>query len=258
MQTIQATYSAAPLPPAAFGQDSIEIQALPWGTVDLVDKKQREAFGEPGVLHVDQTSATKIPTAFAGRSIDYYVNEQHRHGQALGWISNVNVKPGKGVFVDVDLTSSGQEMVSGGVYRYFSSEVQLKVSEDWKDAWPVAIVGGALTNDPAIRGMKPVTLSVHPAGDSPGVEPDSYKARAAQAELIKLIAKRKGISFADAYVEYHKAEQHRPQVHEPGPSVEDAAIARALVEGWIVPNQAAWAKANFEAFLMLASAKRGR
>jgi phage I-like protein len=148
------------------------IQIMPWGFQRLADAELREMFGEPGTILVDEESARVIPAEFALRPLDYHVNLDHGRpdGRAVGWIHDVEVVEGQGVFLDVEWTDEGRQLVTSQSYRYTSAEPII----DMREGRIVAIVGLALTNNPALQGMSPVELShlrsqylIENAGDIP-------------------------------------------------------------------------------------------
>ena len=83
-----------------------------------------------------------------------------REGMAAGWIKRL-VKEGEKLFAEVEWTPLGVEMIKSEQYKYTSSELsfsQPDVTNNGKTVKNV-LVGVALTNIPAIKGMAPVTLS---------------------------------------------------------------------------------------------------
>jgi len=137
------------------------VQLFPWGKVEPVDGR--------GPWHVDARSAESIAAVFNGRSRDFNFNFDHIGGRgrpessaapASGWIEALEVvapAPGAaataehGVWASVLWTPRARQALADREFRYVSPEF-------FHDAEGVvlAVVGGALTNAPAIHGMLPV------------------------------------------------------------------------------------------------------
>ena len=139
------------------------VKAMPWGETELRDKAAREFWDEPGTLEVNARTATEVIDNFGHRDTDYFVNLNHNRGpnpgKAYGWIESVSVIPNEGIHIDVDWTAEGEALVRDRAYRYSSIEVILDGSQwliDGSPAVVVAVVGLALTNNPAVVGQAPV------------------------------------------------------------------------------------------------------
>jgi phage I-like protein len=164
----------------------VRFGAIPWGTTELADKEFREWIGEPGVIHVDELTAAELPARFAAKKNDFALTELHGDGRAAGWLTDVGVDQEQGAWYDVQMTDFGRELVASDQYRYSSADVQLLVSMDRKEGWLVGIIGGALTNKPAVAGMAPVELARidNPGPDQSDVTPDDgEKGQEAMGEM---------------------------------------------------------------------------
>ena len=85
----------------------------------------------------------------------------------MGWISGVDVVAGEGLYIDVDWTPAGRQMLENRTYRYGSAEVIVIVPQPIEGggtyddslnepATVIGVTGFALTNCPAVVGMQPV------------------------------------------------------------------------------------------------------
>lgn len=88
------------------------------------------------------------------------VNLKHdRDGEAAGWIKKVYKLDGV-LFAEVEWTQLGMEKITSKQFRYTSSELALSYTEPKTGAKVKnVLIGVALTNIPAVKGMAPVTLS---------------------------------------------------------------------------------------------------
>ena len=150
-----------PMPTIAEGEQvPKKVRALPWGEIELRDKATREYWDEPGTLEVSDRTVTEVETNFAKRDTDFFVNLDHSfHGKAYGWIESVETVKDEGIYLSVDWTREGEDLVRDRAYRYSSIEAILDASAwsvDGSPAVVVAVTGLALTNDPAVVGQAPV------------------------------------------------------------------------------------------------------
>lgn len=142
-------------------QIKTRIKLAPWGRFELRDRASRERWGMPGVFEIGEESQRRIAESWAGRDIDYIVNERHdQGGRALGWITNAEVVPGMGLFADVEWTADGRALIESRTYRYASGEYLIDTSR-WEAgetdyAIPVALTGLGLTNSPAVKHFEPL------------------------------------------------------------------------------------------------------
>jgi phage I-like protein len=129
------------------------VLIAPWGRVDSTN----------GSFVVDEESASLVIAAFEAHGTDLPIDYEHQtlggrysspSGQApaAGWIKGVEVEPGVGLFAIVAWTETGAERVAGGEYRYLSPVAVVRRS----DRKLIALHSAALTNKPAIAGMRPL------------------------------------------------------------------------------------------------------
>jgi Mu-like prophage I protein len=90
---------------------------------------------------------------------DIMVDENHDRGQALGWFKSVTVgeteidgQKHTGLHAVIDWTPKGRELLSSGVYKYFSAEFGSYTDQTGKKTSNV-LFGGGLTNRPFFKQM---------------------------------------------------------------------------------------------------------
>lgn len=91
---------------------------------------------------------------------DIQVNLGHnRDGEAAGWLRDLYVKD-RVLFAEVEWTPLGLEKIESKQFKYTSSEISLSAIH-FKNQTKVknVLIGVALTNIPAVKGMEPVALS---------------------------------------------------------------------------------------------------
>jgi len=147
------------------------IQALPWGVITPSDGRA------PWI--VNEKTKAEVPAAFRARAGDVPLDFDHEslagptsRAPASGWIEGVEVfSPGAnaqhdvrpGVFLTVRWTPKAQASLASREYRFFSPTF----SHDAQRV-VVAIMGGGLTNYPAIQNMLPVAARAADATGGPG------------------------------------------------------------------------------------------
>jgi hypothetical protein len=99
------------------------------------------------------------------------VDENHDRGQALGWFKSVAVgetdmdgQPHVGLHAVVDWTPKGRELLSSGIYKYFSAEFGSFTDSAGKKTSNV-LFGGGLTNRPFFKQMPAVKFEEGTAED---------------------------------------------------------------------------------------------
>jgi len=146
------------------------VLVAPWGEVTSTN----------GSFVVDEVSARAVVEAFRAHGTDLPIDYEHQTlggdyasptGQALaaGWIRSLHIViPTSaqsdsfeaaeendlvpGLYAEVDWTESAQQKLSAKEYRYLSPVVIVRK----RDRRMVALHSAALTNKPAIVGMKPI------------------------------------------------------------------------------------------------------
>lgn len=136
----------------------VRVLIAPWGEVTSAN----------GTFVVDELAGAAVLEAFHEHGTDIPVDYEHQSlggayasptGQApaAGWIRGLLVcRPGEddepGLYADVEWTQGGRERLAAREYRYLSPVVMVRKS----DRRVQALHSVALTNKPAIAGMKPI------------------------------------------------------------------------------------------------------
>lgn len=102
---------------------------------------------------------------------DIMVDENHDRGQALGWFKSVAVgeteidgQAHTGLHAVIDWTPKGRELLSNGIYKYFSAEFGSFTDPTGKKTANV-LFGGGLTNRPFFKQMPAVKFEEGTAED---------------------------------------------------------------------------------------------
>lgn len=112
---------------------------------------------------IDARIAQRVVDAFAARGQPLVIDYEHQtlhaesNGQpapAAGWIHGLRWVDGEGLFAEAELTERARQLIAGGEYRYFSPVM----AYDGTSGRVQQILMGALTNNPAIHGMRAVDL----------------------------------------------------------------------------------------------------
>lgn len=102
------------------------------------------------------------------RGIELAVDENHEENhKALAWYHDVYKKGTNAVFAALKLTAAGAETLTKGYYKYFSPEIVFKKQdEESGELVSDLLVGGAFTNRPFFKSMKPLMASEKAAKDA--------------------------------------------------------------------------------------------
>ena len=118
---------------------------------------------KPGAWRIDAASAQGVIQRFKARGkpavIDYEHQTLHKEKNGLpapaaGFMHELRWIDGQGLFAVADLTARARDLIAAGEYLYFSPVFEY----DDKTGTVRAICMGALTNDPGISGMQPLSL----------------------------------------------------------------------------------------------------
>jgi phage I-like protein len=228
---------------SALGQEEAPKRILitPWGEVQ----------SSSGSFVVDEEAANLTIAAFAGHGTDLPVDYEHQtlggaysspSGQApaAGWIKVLSaVPPGAagregapaepGLWADVEWTQEAKEKLQSKQYRYLSPVALVRRS----DRRLVGLHSVALTNKPAIVGMRPVVGS-----DAAAAPEDSAHVSATEElrEALKL-----GQAASDEVVLVAAIRRIRAMERvESGRQATDR-VARAMSAGKLTAAQREWA-----------------
>jgi hypothetical protein len=124
------------------------------GVVQVIDAEAAKAM-------VDDFKAKASADNFPGLLVDFdhFSMDTDKPSEAAGWICDLR-HDSKGVWAQVRWTDKGKESVEGGVYRLVSPvfpKPSLCESLGENRIRPREIVSVALTNEPNIKGAKPLT-----------------------------------------------------------------------------------------------------
>jgi phage I-like protein len=115
---------------------------------------------------------------------------------AAGWIGGLEIRDDGLWAVNVSWTERAAELLRSGEYRYFSPVI-FWTDEDHSDLAALGPV--ALTNDPAMRGVRPLAASRQPVAEEEG---ELLRAELEMArEEVALLQKQLAAQEADAFVE---------------------------------------------------------
>lgn len=144
---------------AAGDATTVSIQLTPAGDFTPWDGRELK----PGRWHIDDAVAAAVIDRFAARKnprvLDYEHQTLHkeRNGQpapAGGWITGLEWRPGQGLFGTVELTARARQAINDGEYKFVSPVF----SYDQATGDVLDVRMAALTNEPGIDGMDPVSL----------------------------------------------------------------------------------------------------
>lgn len=97
---------------------------------------------------------------FAGLLVDFdhFSADDDKSTRAGAWIMNVQRRD-SALWGQLRLTASGRAALEGGDYRHFSPVLGFLPANytENQEAHPVALLGGAFTNQPTFRGMVPLS-----------------------------------------------------------------------------------------------------
>lgn len=148
---VAALAAALPTPGA---DNLVRIQVLPAGRFGTSDGRWLPANG----WFIDAAGAARIIARVDARGTPLVVDYEHQtinsewNGQpapAAGWFRSLEWVEGDGLFGLIELTPRAAEMVRAGEYLYFSPVIEF----DEATGEVLALLMGALTNNPAIDGM---------------------------------------------------------------------------------------------------------
>ena len=135
------------------------LQLTPAGTFKPNDGRELK----PGAWRIDAASAQHVIERFKTRGKPPVIDYEHQtlkkeqNGQpapAAGWIRDLRWVDGQGLYAVAELTARARDYIKAGEYLYFSPVFEY----DEITGTVLAVHMGALTNDPGISGMEPLSL----------------------------------------------------------------------------------------------------
>lgn len=249
------------------GQVPEWIQLLPFGQVRSVK----------GDFTVDEESLAEIISYFKARGNDIVIDYEHQtldggQAPAAGWIKELEDRGPDGLWARVEWTGRAKEYLANKEYRYLSPVVLVRRA----DNKAVAIHSVALTNAPAMSGVRPI-VNKHGKEDDKmpkfmeelarllGLtgQPDEVKLLEAvkalkdkpqppaHKEVLELLDLKEDAGLAEVKGRvialknpsgYVRVEEFKALQDKLAQRERDELVARALAEGKITPAQKEWAE----------------
>ncbi|QFU23734.1 phage protease [Shewanella eurypsychrophilus] len=179
------------------------VQLLPDGKFAATDGRPFEVPG--GKWLMDALAFSNLQANAATRSNDFHFDYEHqtlnsdmngKPAPAAGWFSELEYVPGEGLFaLNVDWTTAANQFIANKEYRYTSAVF----SYDAQSGRPLALLHVALTNDPALDGMKAIAAlkaCAHSNSTNPAhslTTSQSTKGNKPMTEALKLLLGLLGI-----------------------------------------------------------------
>ena len=130
-----------------------EFPHNPTGLVQIIDDESCRAMADK--FREDAAQAN-----FAGLLIDFdhFSLEKDKPSEAAGWIVGLESRPG-GLWAQIRWSDRGEQAVKGGRYRFISPVWREDECCDLgnKRVRPLRLLNAAVTNDPNIKGMFPLS-----------------------------------------------------------------------------------------------------
>ncbi len=169
-----------------------EFPHNPTGLVQIVDEASCRSM-------VDSFHAAAQQPNFAGLLIDFdhFSLERDKPSEAAGWITSLEQRP-DGLWAQIRWSDSGQQAVTGGRYRFISPVWKQDECEMLGNnrVRPLKLVNAAVTNDPNIRGMIPLSNRAVP----PVAEPAKPRAPVLSNRLACNFARGVALATRDLYI----------------------------------------------------------
>jgi phage I-like protein len=213
----------------AAGEVPARIVLAPWGEVEST----------AGCFVVDEEAARLVVEAFTEHGTDVPIDYEHQtlggtyaspNGQApaAGWIKSLQVEAGVGIVALIEWTEPARKLLGSKQYRYLSPVAIVRKS----DRKLVAIHSAALTNKPAIVGMKPIVNRVE--ADETTVMAAPLEALRGALELTAEAAPEEVLIAASEELVQLRHEARGRRVRE--------RVEAALRSGRLVEAQREWAE----------------
>lgn len=200
------------------------VVVAPWG----------EVASTSGAFVVDAEAGEAVVAAFAAHGTDLPIDFEHQTlggayaspqgtAPAAGWITGLAVVAGEGLVATVNWTEEGRRMLASRAYRYLSPVALIRA----EDRRIVGLHSVALTNKPAIVGMKPVVHKAKPSADAVVAALSARLAVAPGTDVEVLLA------AADARLAALEEQGLRREA--------EGLVAEAQAAGKLAPAQQEWA-----------------
>lgn len=233
---------------AAFGSTELarevprEILVAPWGEVASAN----------GTFVFDDEAARLTIEAFAAHGTDVPVDYEHQtlggkyasptgQAPAAGWIRWLTVRrpdesDAPGLYAGVEWTEPAAAQIASRQYRYLSPVAIVRKS----DGRMAALHSAALTNKPAIAGMRPIVNRLGDNGAPPG-RPEREEVR--MDEAMEQLRQRLGLDAACGAEAVMAAASERLAVLEDESRRREAEsrVLAAMEAGKLAESQREWA-----------------
>ena len=133
-----------------------EFAHSPTGLLQIVDEPACRAIMQ---RFQQEAAAPNFPGVLV--DFDHFSLEQDKPSAAAGWITALDFRPGSGLWAQIRWSDAGLSAVQGGRYRFISPVWRQDECEPLGNARirPRHLCNAALTNDPNIAGMVPLSNS---------------------------------------------------------------------------------------------------
>jgi len=136
-------------------------QVVPLGTFSHASGVTQVIDGRAAESMVNRFRAEAVNANFPGLLVDYdhFSDDEDKASSAAGWITDLQNRT-DGVWAQIRWSKSGRAAVEGGDYRLVSPVFEIKDTEkisNQKTLRPLRLAKVALTNDPNLRGMVPLS-----------------------------------------------------------------------------------------------------
>ncbi|MCE9679609.1 phage protease [Shewanella sp. AS1] len=169
------------------------VQLLPDGLFSAKDGRPFDV--DSGKWLMDDLAFAMLQANANARENDFHFDYEHqtlnaddngKPAPAAGWFKQLEYVPGQGVFaLNVDWTAPAAQYITNKEYRYTSAVF----AYDTQSGRPTRLLHVALTNDPALDGMKAIAAlkAGHGRTDSPNLIEGSQPMNEALKLLLGLI-----------------------------------------------------------------------
>ncbi len=176
MQPLTSTSSAfLPASDGWFQVTPIGSFPHPSGVLQVIDQPALESI-------VNRFNTEAAQPNFSGLLVDFdhFSQDPHQPTAAAGWITKLDARP-TGLWAQIRLSDLGQAALNGGRYRslspvWLSTDCEPTGAAEQKALRPLRLDRVALTNDPNLKGMAPLTNSA--SARQPAAVSRAAKARA--------------------------------------------------------------------------------
>jgi phage I-like protein len=211
------------------------VLVAPWGEVKsssgtfIVDDEAGRA-----VLEAFEHHGTDLPVDYEHQSLGGTYASPNGQAPAAGWIRSLEIVPSDeyeaGLYANVEWTDAAKEKLIAREYRYLSPVVLVRKS----DRRVVALHSVALTNKPAIAGMKPIVNRDQADADLDRTPID---------EAVEVLRLRLGLDQqAEMYVVLAAANERLRELDEQAANrAAREKVAEAMRAGKLTSAQRGWA-----------------